>query len=76
MSFFTELKRRNVFKVASVYLVTSWIILQIVAAVSPALHLPILFSTITTVIMAIAFPFVNIFAWAFELTPEGLKTYP
>lgn len=73
MTFFTELKRRNVFKVASVYLVTCWIILQIVAVISPALHLPILFSTITTVILAIAFPFVCIFAWAFELTPEGLK---
>lgn len=73
MTFFTELKRRNVFKVASVYLVTVWIILQIVAVISPALHLPTLFSTIITVILAIAFPFVCIFAWAFELTPEGLK---
>ena len=73
MKFFTELKRRNVFKVASVYLVTCWIILQIVAVISPALHLPILFSTITTVILAISFPFVCIFAWAFELTPDGLK---
>ena len=60
MKFFTELKRRNVFKVASVYLVTCWIILQIVAVISPALHLPILFSTITTVILAISFPFVCI----------------
>lgn len=73
MTLFTELKRRNVFKVASVYLVTCWIILQIVAVISPALHLPTLFSTITTVILAIALPFVCIFAWAFELTPEGLK---
>lgn len=73
MTFFTELKRRNVFKVASVYLVTCWIILQIVSVIAPALHLPTLFSTITTVILAIAFPFVCIFAWAFELTPEGLK---
>ncbi|GGW74313.1 tetratricopeptide repeat protein [Alteromonas halophila] len=73
MTLFTELKRRNVFKVASVYLVTCWIILQIVSVISPSLHLPVLFSTITTVILAIAFPFVCIFAWAFELTPEGLK---
>ncbi|MGQ8364063.1 hypothetical protein [Glaciecola sp. 1036] len=73
MTFFTELKRRNVFKVASVYLVTCWIILQIIAVVTPSLHLPILFSTITTVILAIAFPFVCIFAWAYELTPDGLK---
>ncbi|NDW16060.1 hypothetical protein GTQ48_11070 [Alteromonas genovensis] len=73
MKIFSEFKRRNVFKVASVYLVTCWIILQIVAVISPALHLPTLFSTIITVILVIAFPFVCIFAWAFELTPEGLK---
>ena len=73
MTFFTELKRRNVFKVASVYLVTCWIILQVVSVIAPALHLPVIFSTITTVILAIAFPFVCIFAWAFELTPDGLK---
>jgi TolB-like protein len=73
MSLFTELKRRNVFKVASVYLVTCWVVLQVVAVISPALHLPTLFSTIITVILVIAFPFVCIFTWAFELTPEGLK---
>lgn len=73
MTLFTELKRRNVFKVASVYLVTCWIILQVVAVISPALQIPIIFSTITTVVLVIAFPFVCIFTWAFELTPEGLK---
>ncbi|MGZ9899745.1 hypothetical protein [Shewanella gaetbuli] len=73
MSFFSELKRRNVFKVASVYLVTSWIILQVVAVISPALHLPTLFSTIFTVVLVMGFPVACIFAWAFELTPDGLK---
>ncbi|MDO6446228.1 hypothetical protein Q4493_10640 [Colwellia sp. 1_MG-2023] len=73
MAFFKELKRRNVFKVASVYLVTSWLILQIVAVVSPYLHLPTMFGTITTVVLGIGFPVACIFAWAFELTPEGLK---
>lgn len=73
MSFISELKRRNVFKVATVYLITSWLILQIVSVISPALHLPTVFSTIITVLLAIGFPVACIFAWAFELTPEGLK---
>lgn len=73
MTIFKELKRRNVFKVASVYLVTSWLILQIVAVVSPYLHLPIMFGTIITVVLGIGFPVACIIAWAFELTPEGLK---
>ncbi len=54
-------------------MVTTWIILQIVAVVSPSLHLPVVFGTIVTVVLAIGFPSVCIFAWAFELTPEGLK---
>ncbi|WP_448213806.1 hypothetical protein [Colwellia sp. MEBiC06753] len=61
------------FKVASVYLITTWLILQIVAVVSPALHLPTLFSTIVTLVLAMGFPVACIFAWAFELTPEGIK---
>ncbi|QBY05764.1 hypothetical protein E2K93_15965 [Thalassotalea sp. HSM 43] len=73
MSLFQELKRRNVFKVASVYLITAWLIIQIISVVSPYLHLPIIFGTITTVVLAIGFPIAMIFAWAFELTPQGLK---
>ena len=68
-----ELRRRNVFKVASVYLITAWIIIQIVSVISPYLHLPTVFGTAITVILLIGFPVVCIFAWAFELTPEGIK---
>ena len=73
MSFITELKRRNVVKVASVYLVTAWLILQVVAVISPYLNLPKVFGTYVTVALIIGFPIVCIFAWAFELTPEGIK---
>lgn len=73
MSFITELKRRNVVKVASVYLVTAWLILQVIAVVSPYLNLPKVFGTYVTVALIIGFPIVCIFAWAFELTPEGIK---
>lgn len=73
MSFIMELKRRNVVKVASVYLVTAWLILQVIAVVSPYLSLPTVFGTFVTVALIIGFPIVCIFAWAFELTPEGIK---
>lgn len=73
MNFFTELKRRNVFKVASVYLLTTWLILQIISVISPSLNLPLLFGTIVTVILFIGFPIACVIAWAFELTPEGIK---
>lgn len=73
MTIFSEMRRRNVFKVASVYLITCWLILQIVSVIAPALHLPTLFSTILTVVLVIGFPVACIFAWAFELTPDGLK---
>ena len=73
MTFFTELRRRNVIKVASVYLVTCWLIIQVVAVIAPALHIPTVFATMVTIVLMIGFPFACIFAWAFELTPQGLK---
>lgn len=73
MSFITELKRRNVVKVASVYLMTAWLILQVIAVVSPYLNLPKVYGTYVTVALIIGFPVVCVFAWAFELTPEGIK---
>lgn len=73
MSFFTELKRRNVFKVASVYLLTTWLILQIISVITPTLNLPLMFGTIATVILFLGFPIACVIAWAFELTPEGIK---
>lgn len=73
MSFFKELKRRNVVKVSSVYLVTAWLVIQIISVISPYLQLPTLFGTIVTVVLIIGFPIACIFAWAFELTPEGIR---
>ncbi|WP_289028815.1 tetratricopeptide repeat protein [uncultured Paraglaciecola sp.] len=73
MSFFKELKRRNVVKVASVYLVTAWLVMQIISVISPFLKLPTMFGTIVTVVFMIGFPIACIFAWAFELTHEGIR---
>ena len=73
MSFIDELKRRNVIRVAIVYAITAWLLIQIVATSFPILHLPDWSVTLVTVLILIGFPLALIFAWAFELTPEGLK---
>ena len=71
--FLGELKRRNVVKVATVYLLASWVLIQIAETTFPALHLPEWTVTFVVLLLAIFFPIALIFAWAFELTPEGLK---
>ena len=72
-SLFSELKRRNVFRVAILYGVVSWLILQVSDVAMPALGLPDWSITLVLYFLAIGFPIALIFAWAFELTPEGLK---
>ena len=73
MSFYQELKRRNVFRVTAAYLALSWVITQVTGAVVPALHLPDSIPSIVVWLGAIGFPFVILFSWVYELTPEGLK---
>jgi hypothetical protein len=73
MSLFNELKRRNVFKVGAAYLVLAWIVIQITDVAVPALRLPEWVNSFVFFIGALGFPFALFFAWAFELTPEGIK---
>lgn len=73
MSFFNELKRRNVFKVSIAYIIVAWLLLQISDTLVPALHLPEWFNSGVAFLLIIGFPIAMIFAWAFEMTPEGLK---
>ena len=73
MSFFNELKRRNVFKVAMSYAVLFWLVIQVSAVVTPALRLPEWVTSFVLFIGLLGFPFALFFAWAFELTPEGIK---
>ncbi len=68
-----ELKRRNVFKVATVYGITGWLIIQIITSISEPLSLPDWFDTAIIILVLIGFPIALIFAWAFEMTPEGLR---
>jgi len=73
MNLFTELKRRNVFRVGIAYLVVSWFLLQIIDVVIPILILPDWVARFIFLLLAVGFIPVLIAAWAFELTPDGLK---
>ena len=72
-NFFAELKRRNVYKVAVAYAVVGWLIMQVAATVVPALHLPDGITTAVVVLTLLGFPIALVIAWAFEMTPEGMK---
>ncbi len=72
MSFVSELKRRNVFKVAIMYLVVAWLLIQLASTLAPALLLPEWTTRLVTILLFIGFLVASLFAWAFELTPEGL----
>lgn len=72
-SLFAELRRRNVFRVALAYVIVGWVVLQVAETLAPLMHLPEWTVSLTLYIGIIGFPFALLFAWAFELTPEGLK---
>ncbi len=71
--FFSELKRRNVYKVAVGYAVVGWLVMQVAVTIVPALHLPDSLTTAVVVLTLLGFPFALVIAWAFEMTPDGMK---
>jgi len=71
-SFIQELKRRNVFRVAAIYVVVSWLLLQIGDVMFPALLLPEWTTTMLVAFLLLGFPVAIIFAWAYEITPDGV----
>ena len=73
MSFFEELTRRNVFRVGIAYAVSAWILLQVVDLVLENIDAPPMVMQVFMLAMAIGLPIALIFAWAFEMTPEGVK---
>ena len=73
MSIFDELKRRNVFKVAAAYIIVGWLIMQAGDTLAPALHLPEWVNSLLAFFLILGFPLAMFFAWAFEMTPEGIK---
>jgi TolB-like protein/Tfp pilus assembly protein PilF len=72
-NFFSELKRRNVYKVAVGYAVVGWLVMQVAATIVPALHLPDSLTTAVVVLTLLGFPIALVLAWAFEMTPDGMK---
>ncbi len=72
-SFVSELKRRNVFRVAVAYTVFSWLVAQVAATLEEGLGLPEWFDTLILAVLIIGFPIAVIISWAYEVTPEGLK---
>lgn len=72
-SLFNELKRRNVIRVGAAYLVAAWVLLQISDVLIAILEMPNWVGKFLVMMLALGFPIVLIFAWAFELTPEGIK---
>jgi len=73
MSLFIELKRRTVFRVGLAYVVTGWLLMQVGEGMAPALRLPDWVLSALAFFLVLGLPLVLIFAWVFELTPEGLK---
>src|SRR2546423_10303874 len=72
-NFFSELKRRNVYKVAVAYAVVGWLAIQIASTILPAFHASEWVVQTLIVLVALGFPIALVIAWAFEMTPEGIK---
>src|SRR5437867_9231687 len=72
-NFFSELKRRNVIRIAGLYLVGSWLVVQVAGTVLPMFGVPEWLPRTIVVLVAIGFVPAVIFSWVFQLTPEGLK---
>jgi TolB-like protein/Tfp pilus assembly protein PilF len=73
LSFFNELKRRNVLRVAAAYVVAAWLVIQVVETIFPAFGFGDSALRIVTIVFGIGLIPTLVFAWAFEMTPEGLK---
>ena len=72
-SFLTELKRRNVVRVAVVYSIVGWLLVEVASVILPTFKAPEWIMQVFTLLVILGFPLALIFAWAFEITPGGLK---
>jgi len=75
-NFFSELKRRNVYKVAVAYAVVGWLLIQIATQVFPFFQIPDWGVRLVVLAIIIGFPIALVIAWAFELTPDGTLLRP
>jgi TolB-like protein/Tfp pilus assembly protein PilF len=72
-NFFAELKRRNVYKVAIAYGVIAWLLMQVASQIFPFFEIPSWAVRLVVLLLILGFPIALVLAWAFDLTPEGLK---
>lgn len=72
-SLFSELKRRNVFRVGMAYVVLAWVVIQVTDVAVPALRLPDWVNSVVFFFGLVGFPFALFFSWVFEMTPDGIK---
>src|ERR1700730_9096897 len=72
-SFFAELKRRNVYKVAVAYAVASWLLIQIATQVFPFFEIPNWAVRLVVIVLVLGFPIAIILSWIFDLTPQGIR---
>ncbi len=73
MSLFAEARRRNLFRVGVAYAIVAWLLIEVASVVLPTFKAPEWVMQVFTFLLILGFPLALIFAWAFELTPEGLK---
>src|SRR6267142_115566 len=72
-NFLAELKRRNVYKVAAAYAIVAWLLIQAASILFPTFEAPAWVMKVFVLATILGFPVALIFAWAFEITPEGLR---
>ena len=73
MSFFGELRRRNVVKVAVAYAIVGWLLVEVSSVLAPALRLPEWVPSLVALLLILGFPVAMLLTWAYELTPDGMK---
>ncbi len=72
-SFFTDLRRRRVYRVAIGYAIAAWLVVQIGSTVLPTFHVPEWILQALIVLVALGFPVALVLAWAFDVTPSGVE---
>jgi hypothetical protein len=72
-NFFAELRRRNVYKVAVAYAIVAWLLIQVTTQVFPFFEIPNWAVRLVVLLLILGFPIALFLAWAFEITPEGIK---
>jgi len=73
MSFMGEMKRRKVFRVAAMYAVVAWLLVQVITSVEAPLNLPDWVDTFVIILLAVGFPIALVLGWAFDVTPQGIR---